>query len=371
MAATVARALRPARELPAAVPETVPFRVPESDGAVHTEPDEAKSERRDLLERLAGDLADQRVHLAEQCRRLVQVEQSWQQAHVETLMQWEALTLHLQERERSVVARERSQQHDEDDLRRHREEVASGRCHLDAWRARVTMREAAWASERATLLAQVQAGEELTKRQLAALDDLRRKWKQHRRAQTSELQKAHAQLVDARRLYASRWEGCLRRSATLDQEKRKLAEQTLALEQYRLEVIGQAENAATAERQLERLRRRWAALFAEAQRNLARERQTLHAEIGRVETRSRQIEEQAADLAARHANQAERQTEWEHHQQFVDDANVRLRKELEALRSERARQERQLTALRDEVERMAHTLLDQGEPLNRPTSQAA
>ena len=39
-------------------------------------------------------------------------------------------------------------------------------------------------------------------------------------------------MVDARRLYASLWEDCLRRSATLDQEKRKLAEQTLALEQY-------------------------------------------------------------------------------------------------------------------------------------------
>jgi hypothetical protein len=55
----------------------------------------------------------------------------------------------------------------------------------------------------------------------------------------------------------------------------------------------------------------------------------------------------------------------------VDDANVRLRKELELLRVERAQQERQLTALRDEVERMAHTLLEGGEPLHHTTSRAA
>jgi hypothetical protein len=351
--------------------ESTSFSVPEIAGVVGAQPDEAVVQQLNLLERLSGDLADQRVHLAEQFSRLVQSEQSWRQAHGETIVQWEVLARHLQERERAIVARERSQQHAEDDLRRRREETANTRCQLDAWRARLSMREAAWATERASLLARVQAGEELTKRQLAALDDLREKWKQRRRDQTSESQKAIAQFVEARRLYAGLWEDCLRRGTAMEQEKRKLAEQTLALEQFRLEVIGQAESAATAERQLERLRRRWVALFAEAERSLAREREMLQAEIARVEERSRQIEEQAAYVVARQADQATRQTEWEEHQQLVDDANVRLRKELELLRVERAQQERQLTALRDEVERMAHTLLEGGEPLHHTTSRAA
>jgi FHA domain-containing protein len=333
--------------------------------------EDAEVERLAALERMAGDLADQRVQLAEQFARLVRIEEGWRQGHVETVTQLEAIARRLQEREQSVAARERGQHVAEAELRQRREELATGRSQLDAWRARLTTREAAWESDRAMLLAQVQAGEEQTQRQLTVLDDLRRKWKQRRRQETSAFQQAHRQLVEGRRLYATLWEECLRRSSVMDLEKRNLAEKTLALEQFRLEIIGQAEDAAVAERQLERLRRRWAGLFTEAERTLARERQALEAEIARLDARSRQVEEQAAELAVRQADQTEQQTEWENHQHFVDEANVRLRKELENLRFERAQQERQLTALRDEVERMAHTLLEPEESLNRPTSQAA
>jgi pSer/pThr/pTyr-binding forkhead associated (FHA) protein len=333
--------------------------------------DEAGQERLEGLEHLAGELADQRVQFAEQFAHLVQAEQSWRQARHETIAELEMMALHLEERERNLQSRERGLHVAEADLRQRREELANGRCQLDAWRARLAARETAWESDRATLLAHVQASEELTKRQLAILDDLRRKWKQRRREETSEFQKAHGQFIEARRLYATLWEECLRRSAAMDPEKRTLAEKTLALDQYRLEVIGQAENAAAAERQLERLRRRWAGLFTEAERTLSRERQAVEAEIGRLDARSRQIEQEAAELAQRGADHFTRQCEWENHQLVVDEANVRLRKELECLRFERAQQERQLVALRDEVERMAHTLLEQTEMQSRPTSQAA
>jgi pSer/pThr/pTyr-binding forkhead associated (FHA) protein len=334
-------------------------------------PDEAEQEHLEGLERLTGELADQRVQLAEQFARLVQAEQSWRQAHQDTIAELEMMALHLEEREDNIQSRERGLHVAEADLRQRREELTNGRCQLDAWRARLAARESAWESDRATLLAHVQASEELTKRQLAVLDDLRRKWKQRRREETTKFEKAHGQFIEARRLYATLWEECLRRSAAMDQEKRTLAEKTLALDQYRLQVIGQAENAAAAERQLERLRRRWAGLFTEAERTLNRERQAVEAEIGRLDTRFRQIEQEAVELAQREADHLTRQSEWENHQLVVDEANVRLRKELETLGSERAQQERQLLALRDEVERMAHTLLEQAEMQSRPTSQAA
>jgi hypothetical protein len=332
---------------------------------------EAERQRLQGLERLAGDLADRRVQLAEQFARLLVAVESWRRAHVETFAEMENVAWRLQERERAVQARERGLDVAEADLRQRREDVAKGRCQLDASRARSTVRDAAWETEKATLLAHVRASEELTKRQLAVLDDLRRKWKQRRRQETTEFQKAHAQFVEARQLYASSWEECLRRSAAMDQEKRTLAEKTLALEQYRLEIVGQAEDAAAAERQLERLRRRWAGLFADGERSLARERQALQAEIGRVEARCRQVEGEVTALARREAELTTRRTEWEDHQFHVDEANVRLRKELESLRFERGQQERQLAALRDEVERMALTLLEQTETQILPTSQAA
>jgi len=314
-----------------------------------------------VLELLAGDLADQRVQLVEQYGRLVLVEQIWRQAHEATLAEMESVARHVEERERAVLARERGLQVAEAELRQRCEDVMDDRCQLDAARARLTVGESAWKSERATLLAHVQASEELTKRQLAVLDDLRRKWKQRRRHESEEFQKAHAEFVEARRLYASLWEECLRRGAAMDQEKRALAEKSLSLEQYRLEIVGKSEDAAAAERQLERLRRRCVNLFNEAERNLKREREALESEVRRVEDRSRRAEEHVVDGGRREAELATRRIEWEDHQIHVDEANVRLRKELETLRFERGLQERQLLDLRNEVERMAHTLLGQVE----------
>jgi hypothetical protein len=331
----------------------------------------AERQRLDGLERLAGDLADRRVQLAEQFFRLLVAVETWRRAHGEGVTEMESVAWRLQERERDVQGRERSLDVAQAELRQRREDVAKGRFQLDASRARSTVREAAWESEKTTLLAHVRAGEEMTKHQLAVLDDLRRKWKQRRRQETSEFQEVHAQFVESRRLYATAWEECLRRTAAMDQEKRTLAEKTLALEQYRLEIVGQAEDAAAAERQLERLRRRWAGLFSDAQRSLAGERQALQVEIGRVEARWRQVEGEVAALARREADLNTRRIEWEDHQFHVDEANVRLRKELESLRFERGQQERQLAALRDEVERMALTLLEQTETQMLPTSQAA
>jgi hypothetical protein len=332
---------------------------------------EAEWEQVTRLDRLASDLADQRVHLAEQCECLVRAEENWRQAHAEVVAELEAVARSLQQREEALRSRERVLQVAEIDLRQRREELVQERFQLDAWRSRMVARESAWEGDRTIVLAQAQAGEDLAKRRLAALDEQRRRLKQRQRQESTDCQKAHTQFVEARRLYATLWEDCLRRSAVLDLEKRTLAERTLALEQYRLETVGQASDAAAAERQLERLRRRWAALFTEAERNLDRERKALQAELGRIESRSQEVERQTADIHEREAKFSTRQTEWEGHQAQVEEANARQRKELECLRAQREQQERQLAALRDEVERMAHTLLVQSETAAFPIVQAA
>jgi hypothetical protein len=361
-----------AGELANAVPVALPVKViPAQPVREIVRLSEAESERLNVLERLTGDLADQRVHLVEQLEWLVSAEDNWRQAHAELGFELEAFALHLREREQHAQFRERQLQAGEADLRQRREEIAQGHCHLDAWRARLAAREAAWVSDRATVLAHAQLSAEQTQREREALDDLRRRWKQRRHQESTECQTAHRQFVEARALYATLWEDCLRRTTALDQEKRTLAEQTLALEQYRLEVIGQADDVSAAERQLERHRRRWAALFTEAERNLARERKALEAEIARVEARSRQVEEQAAALGKREAKLSSRQTEWEHQQSQGEEANSRLSNELECLRIEREQLEFRVVALRDEVERMAHTLLEQSETLTLPAVQAA
>jgi hypothetical protein len=310
------------------------------------------------LERLAGDLADQRVQLAEQFGRLTLIEDWWRTAHSETVAELEAVTLELNQRHESLDRRERSIEAAEAELERSWENLVDNRGQMEGRRSQFASREKAWESERGILLAHVQSSEEQAKRELAALDELRRKWKQRRRQDNAEMQRAHAEFIEARRMYATLWEDCLRRNADLDHEKRTLAEKALTLEQYRLELISQAEDAATAEKQIERLRRRWSGLFHEAERTLKHAQETLHAECQRMDGRSRQIEQDTAELTRRAAEQVIRATEWEDHQFHVDEANIRLRKELETLRFERSQQERQIAGLREDVERMAMTLLE-------------
>jgi hypothetical protein len=103
----------------------------------------------------------------------------------------------------------------------------------------------------------------------------------------------------------------------------------------------------------------------------AQEQDVLESEIGRVNTRCREVELQAAELAELQAKEGDRQTESEYHQFLVEETNLRLRQELNGLRRQRDEQERQILALRDEVERMAHTLLDQADVSPLPSNRAA
>jgi hypothetical protein len=331
----------------------------------------AETERLALLERLAGELADQRLHLAEQCALLAWAEEQWRQARAEVVAELDVIGRGLREREEDVGAREQRLVPAEEAIRRRRVELDQERCQLDAWQARLAARQAAWEGERDTLLARVQAREQLARRQLTALVRLRRRWGRRRRREAERFRTEHIRFQEARQQYATLWEDTLRRSAALDQEKRTLAERTLALEQYRLEVVGRATDAAAMEKHLERLRRRWAALHAEAERALTRDRQELHGEATRVEARRQQIEQWAAQVAQRETELSNRQTAKEHQQVVDDEVHTRQSLELESLRGERIRQERQLEALRGEVERMALTLLEQVEPPALPAVQAA
>jgi pSer/pThr/pTyr-binding forkhead associated (FHA) protein len=330
-----------------------------------------QSDRLELLEKLTGELADQRLHLAEQYQRLVWIEADWQQARVALLDELENAAISLDRREEAVATRERSIEPIEAHLRRRRDELAQARCQVDACESRLTARESAWENERATLQARLRTREELVKRHREIMANLRRRWSQRRRQETSQMQAEHQRFQEARQQYATLWEECLRRSAALDQEKRAAAEQTLAMEQYRLELVGQSDDAVSVERALERLRRRWAALAAAAERRLAGERQALEAEAGRLEARSRHIEQQAAEVLAREQQLSKQQTKWEHHQAMDEEEQARLHQELENLRAERVWRDRQLADLRNEVERMAVSLLEEAQPPVLPDAKAA
>jgi chromosome segregation ATPase len=353
-------------DAPATVPaESVPTVVP-----ARAELAPEQRERLAELEVLAEALADQRLHMLEQAARLVRAEEQWRADHAAALAELEEAARRLQLREEQMEPRDRALTEAETELRRRGEAAAQLQAHLDGWQARLTAREAAWDADREALLVRVRVREDAAQGQAEALADLRQRWEQRWKKELAALRGALKRCEAARRQYGLLWEECLNHGAALEQQQRALAERALALEQYRLELIGRAPDSAAAEKRLERLRRRCAAATAAARRNLDRERQALDAERKRLQSLAQRIDGQTAALAGRETALTQRLAEWESGQASAEAARTRLQTELGTLTAQRAHREREAQALRDELERLARLLIDDG-PTLLPVVQAA
>src|SRR5205807_9436049 len=73
------------------------------------------------LERLSGELADQRLYLAEECKRLGQARLRWGNEHEQAAVELEALAVRLQRQEQEHQAREHALAKNEIDWRQRRE----------------------------------------------------------------------------------------------------------------------------------------------------------------------------------------------------------------------------------------------------------
>ena len=148
--------------------------------------------------------------------------------------------------------RDRALAEAEAELRRRGEAAAQLQAHLDGWQARLTARAAAWEADRRGPAGRGEGARRGGPEPGGVLADLRRRWVQRRKKEVAATAGRVAALSAARRQYAASWEDCLNHGEALERQQRALAEQALALEQYRLEVIGRAPDSAAAEKRLER-----------------------------------------------------------------------------------------------------------------------
>jgi hypothetical protein len=308
--------------------------------------------------------------LLEQWERQAWARQEWQADQAEAFACLETVAQDLDQRERQVALGEKTLAKVEADLRRRQEEVGRVQSALEGWQARLIVCEAAWETERETTLARIHAREEALQRKTQALTRLRQRWMERRRQELEALQSERARYGQAQRQYAGLWEEYLNRFAILEQEQRALAEKSLALEQYRQEVLAQSGNSAAVDKRLERLRRRGAAQTAAATRRLAQERQLLTEEAQRVNALVRQFQEDAAALSRREATFAQQLTDGEQEQVRREEERLRIDAEVQSMRLQHELAERQLHTLRDEVERLARHFLGDGPEL-LPFEQAA
>jgi hypothetical protein len=322
------------------------------------------------LERVAGELADQRLHLVEQYQRLAQAEHDWRQERAGVATQLEESGLRLQERERTLAARELALHAVERSLARRHEQAAHRQRFLEAWQTRLSARTAAWEAERDRLLADLQAREELSDKRLAVLTDLRRRWHRSRRQQLERLRADRAACERLGLDYVALREELLSRRAVLEQEERTLAEWGMALDDYRKEYLDAAADPESTAAHLQEIRQRCADRTIAVERGLAEERRALQAEAARLAEGRRELEQRADRLAADDVDLAERQAALEQQQTVAEDEHCQLRQQIHSLHRQRDRSERELQELRDELERVVRVLLEEAEP-SVPLSKAA
>jgi hypothetical protein len=322
------------------------------------------------LDRLAGDLADQRLQLAAQWELLLKTQERWQHDRDQAAGDLETLGQKLQEQEQFVTAREQACCANEEILVKKHREIVHLRQHIIGWGARLRSRESSWDLERTRLLAEMKEREALAERQLRGLVDIRRRWAQQRRQEVDKLRCERAGCEGLRYEYAALRLEWQRRRAALEDDRRILAEKTLTMEQYRQEALTRIENPA-GQRRLERLRRRWLTHNAHALRAVKQERQALEGELLALEARFAEAHKRAGEAAEAALTLADRQTAWEKKKVLLAARFSQLQQELKGTRERRACAEKQLARLKEDIERIARELLDEPDPPSIPMGQAA
>jgi hypothetical protein len=250
-------------------------------------------------------------------------------------------------------------------------EAVHVRQHLEGWQSRLAAREAAWEGEKERLLAEAQTREHLAQKRLQAVSELHDKWSKRRRLEVDRLQAERMSASQVREECAALREEWLRRHAALERAHRAVAERTLALELYRQETLKKAPQPAVAEKRLQRLHRRAAAISAAAAKALTRERQALQAEASRLEAGCRDLDRRLVELTNRQAELALRLQIFEKDRLHSADQEEELRERAAVLQILRDRFEHERGQLREEIDRLSRLLIDEDEKLALPAPRAA
>src|SRR5262249_11503748 len=136
-----------------------------------------------------GELADQRLCLAEECERLARAHQHWNLERAQSFDALESLGQQLHEREQALQSREQELERGEYELRRRFDDVSDTYKQLEAFKAQALASGLAWEAERGRMLAEVQIREESAHRHLTALAAMRERWDTRRRRQLEYFRK--------------------------------------------------------------------------------------------------------------------------------------------------------------------------------------
>jgi chromosome segregation ATPase len=313
------------------------------------------------VQSLAGTLDDQRRHLTEQWDRLLRVQETWQHERESALAEMETSAQHLGEREAELHACECVIEEARQENERRRDELARLREALEGWQARLTTQESNWQAQRAMLLAEVDSRERLLRLRMEQLEEVHRRRNRRRQQEVAEFQAARGRCEEARRQYGQLWHECEQLRAALAQQERTLSGRALALERFRQETIAQAPHSARAESRLDRLARRDLARLEAESRDLETERRTLQKERTRLDEQAAQLGKLEEELLRRQHDYTVSLADWEKRRTTAEQEDHLREEEIRRLQALHALSERQLRAAREEIERIARAMIEEGD----------
>jgi hypothetical protein len=314
----------------------------------------------EIVHRIAGHLADQRWLLLEHWSRFLQIVDAWHGDHAAVLAAVEETSRRLQERERRLEEQEIALDDRTAAVRQQHEALARSRAELDNWHLRLTLRETNEESERTRQWAVAEGRERTATALIEQLEAVRRRRQERRRQEIEELRQTRRQCEALRQKYLLLIHQVQEQEAEFAKQQRALAAQTAAVERYRIECLNRATNSPAAERRLEKLRRRAQARIEAGEREVTAQRQALAAEAHRMEERARHLQRREDELIALQSNLAQRETELEQRQLAQTETELPREQTIRLLQTQHEHDMRQLAVLRDEVERVALLLLDDG-----------
>ncbi|MFO0968085.1 MAG: FHA domain-containing protein [Gemmataceae bacterium] len=318
------------------------------------------------LQQVSRHLNDQRLELVDQWRTLTLLFRAWQKEKEQAAGELDALANRLLEQGQALAEREREQRQADDTLRRRQEDVAQLRHQMIAWRSRLRVKEQTWENERAKVLLETRHRETLAEEQHRVLVDLRQRWEKRCGEELEQLRGGRAEIERTRAAVEQTRAELSHRASSLDEEKRILTEKALSLEQFRQELLRKSD-PASAERKLERYRRRWLTQNTLALRNLAQQREALQKELADLDRKSADLARRAEVLSGAEADLSRKQAAWEQHQALAQTRQIRMEEEMKHAQRQRRLAEEQYLKMRDEVERIARAIYSEPDP---PTALA-
>jgi hypothetical protein len=314
------------------------------------------------VQRVACQLADQRWLLLEHWSQFLHIEESWRQEHAAVLAEVEATEWRLRERGGDLDGREQSLKQHEAELRQRQEVLARNRGELDAWQTRLTLSQANCEREGAAQRTAVEVREQAATALVQQLESVRLHRQARRRHEIAQLRQVRATCESVRQEYVSLLESFQQRQIELAQEQRDVTARAAAVERCRLDTVNQAPDSPAAEKRLNRFIRRYVDRLEAAERKLTTQRNWLLAESRRLETRAAVLRQREDELNALKEEIAHQQTQWEQAQIAHAQNELPRERELRQLKALHEQDGRQITVLRNEVERIARLLLDDAAP---------